>query len=124
MPLHRRRTMPPVRLPPLAAQPSDAAMPTRAFVQAPRTPAAAPTGRRLTITADDVDVGEIVRAIAKATGFNVIVATQVHVRVSVALFDLTVEEAIQAIVDVAGFSVLPPAAPGNAAIVVSKPPRD
>lgn len=116
----RRSAMPPVRVPLLATVP---AVPARPVIAPARTsvrgPLVAGTTRRFTLTADDVDVRELIEGIAKATGFNVIVATQVHRRVSAALFDVTAEEAIQALADVAGLSVMSPIRPGQATIVVS-----
>ena len=125
----RRSAMPPERVPPLRAPPLRApprasvpTVPARPMTAPARTsvgrPLAAGT-RRFSLTADDVDVRELIEGIAKATGFNVIVATQVHRRVSAALFDVTPEEAIQALADVAGLSVLSPIKPGQATIVVN-----
>jgi hypothetical protein len=117
MPLNRRRPMPPVPFP-LGGRPTEAALPMRPPATAPAALPLAPSRVRITITADDVDVHEIVEGIARATGYNVIVATQVHRRVSAALIDVPAEEAVQAIADAAGMSLLRPSTPGQVALVV------
>jgi type II secretory pathway component GspD/PulD (secretin) len=120
MPL-TRRTLPPVRLPPfVAAGPADIAMPVRpaAPIPSPVAIALAPARRHITITADDVEVRDIIEEIARVTGYNVIVGTQVSRRVSAALFDVPAEAAVRSIADVAGLLVLPPSTPGGAAIVM------
>lgn len=119
MPLNRRRVIPPVRIPTLAARPGDLAVPA----QAPSLRAAVgtvipPSRRRLTLTADDVDIHEVLGGIAQATGYKVIVATQVHKRVTAALYDVTAEEAVQAIADVVGFTMLKSTIPGQTTLVV------
>ena len=121
VPLNRRRLIPPVRFPPLAAVPTAPAVPMIASGQTPiAAPLATAATKRFTLTADDVDVHEIIEGIAKATGYNVVVGTQVHRRVTAALFDVTAEEAVQEIASVAGLSVLRPMAPGQAMIVVNR----
>lgn len=119
-PLNRQRpvTSPPVRLPPIAAGPGEATVPARAPLLIPSVPVVATSPLRLTVTADDVDVHDIIEGIAKATGFKVIVGTQVHKRVSAALYGVTAEEAIQEIVAIAGLTIIRPDDPGQAIIVV------
>jgi len=125
MPLYRTRSMPPMRLPPLAALPLQAP-PTLPSAQAPAQSREAlmssVSTRRVTITADDVDARQVIMGIAIATGMNVIVSPLVTRRVSARLYDVGGEEAIQAVADVAGLSVMRPAAPGGYTIVFSQPP--
>jgi len=125
MPLSRR-TLPPVRLPPLiAAVPAEVPAPARRAAPAPtRAPVALAPGRKhITITADDVDVRDVIEGIAQATGYKVIVGTQVRRRVTAALFDVPADAAVQSIAESAGLIVLPPSAPGRAAIVVQNKSR-
>jgi hypothetical protein len=120
MPLSRR-TLPPVRLPPFVASgPADIATPMRPAVPlaSPAAIALAPARRHITITADDVEVRDVIEEIARVTGYNVIVGTQVSRRVSAALFDVPADAAVRSIADVAGLLVLPPSTPGGAAIVM------
>jgi len=122
MPL-TRRTLPPVRRPPfVASRPADIATPIRPAVPlaapAPIAPPLAPARRHITITADDVEVRDVIEEIARVTGYNVIVGTQVHRRVTAALFDVPADAAVRHIADVTGLLVLPPSTPGGAAIVM------
>lgn len=113
VPLYRVRTIPapPMRLPPLATLPSPPIV-----SPAPGTPesravlASSASTRRITVTADEADVRQVIMGIANATGVNVIVSPHVTGRVSARLYDVSGEEAIQAVADVAGLSVMRPSA--------------
>lgn len=132
MPINRRRMLPatptPGRFPALGPQATDFGgpipVPAAALTDVPGVPgfgvssAVAPSRRRLTISADNVDVREILDGIARETGYKVVVATQVQKRVTAALFDVSAEEAVRVIVETAGLRLLQPAVPGQAPMVV------
>lgn len=77
--------------------------------------------RRITVNADDVEVREVIAAIAEATGYNVVVSSEVRGKVSAALFDVPAEVAVRAIADVAGLSVRGPAVPGQGTVIFRQP---
>ena len=129
VPLYRTRRLPPVWMPPrsVMAAPSVPGVsrsepkfvaPSR---EASREVVRASAGRHVTLTADDVDVREVLAAIAKITGAKVSVSSAINTRVSAVLIDVPAAEAIQAIADVAGLSVITPSIPGQATIVVRNP---
>ena len=89
--------------------------------EASRSIVTASAGRHVTLTADNVDVREVLAAIAKITGAKVSVSSAINTRVSAVLVDVPAAEAIQAIADVAGLSVITPSIPGQTTIVVRSP---
>jgi hypothetical protein len=86
-------------------------------VQPDLSPARTSTMRRVTINAVDADVRALLMAIARESGLNVVVSSDVRSRISVTLSDVSAAEAVQAIVDVAGLSILPSQSGGAPAIV-------
>ena len=118
VPLYRTRAVPPVWMPPrtmTAALPAAFVPPTR---PTSREVVTASSGRRVTITADNVEVRELLMAIASMGGVRVVVAPLIHARVSAVLFDVPASEAIQAVAQVAGLSAIAPSAPGQATLVI------
>jgi hypothetical protein len=118
-PLSRRRLppvlVPPRRLPPLPAAPS--------IPQVTERPATS-TALRVTITADNADAREVLLAIARVGGLNVVVSSEIRTRVTAHLIGIPADQAIQAIADVTGLRVLRPAAPGSATVVFFQQPVD
>ena len=108
--------MPPGRRPLFATSPSPPVSIPEAVPIATATILPA-SRRRITVYADNVDVGEVLMGIAKATGLNVLVSSQIRTRVTATLVDVPAEEAVRAIVATAGLSLLAPDAPGRATIV-------
>ena len=126
VPLYRTRTLAPVWMPPRAVMaPSPVAQPAFAAPArgASRDLVAMSTGRHVSLTADNVDVREVLAAIAKISGVKVTVSSAINTRVSAVLFDVPAADAIHAIADVAGLSVISPAAPGQTTIIVRNPAK-
>ena len=124
IPLARRRAGPaapaPPWMPPLAAIPSPSTIvePAAPVVVADTRVAARP---RVSITADNADAREVLLAIGRTAGVNVVVSPEIRTRVTATLVDVPADQAIQAIVDVLGLSILQPRAPGQATIVFHQP---
>jgi hypothetical protein len=119
-PLYRKRARSPIWMPPIAESP-DVATPVPTFV-APGRLLPASSSKRISITASDVDVRELLLAIADSVGLEIVVSPEIRSRVSVSLTRVPAEDAIQAIVDVAGLSLSQRPAPGRAAIVFRRVP--
>src|SRR5207253_266562 len=83
LPLYRARTLPPVFMPPRAVMPPPLVL-QPAFVppirDASRDRLAASAGRRVTLTADNVPVRDVLAAIAKITGVKVTVSAAITTR--------------------------------------------
>ncbi len=130
IPLGKRRTLPPVWMPPpaLAVTPTVPPAPAAPGMTQPTGPTLAldaritAAGRRVTLTADNADAREVLIAIGNMAGVPLIVSSQIRSRVSTVLVDIAAEDAIQAIAAVIGVAVLRPVAPGQATIVFLQEP--
>lgn len=121
IPTNRRGMRPPVWMPPRLPRPMLPGAPFAAPV-ASTTPASAAT--RITITADNADAREVLLAIARLGGLNVVVSSQVRTRVTAHLIDVPADQAIQAVADVTGLGVLRPGRQGDATVVFHQEPVD
>lgn len=106
---------PPVWMPPRVPGPVLPGAPMYSPPVAASAPAS--TTPRVTITADNADAREVLLAIARLGGLDVVVSSQIRTRVTAHLIDVPAYQAIQAIADVTGLGVLRPAAPGGATVV-------
>jgi hypothetical protein len=102
-------------LPPMRLEPS-----VTAPQRLPEQPAESSTivtrtrgGRLITVNAVDVDARTLLLAVAREAQLNVVVASDVRARVSVALNDVSALDAIKAIIDVAGLAVIVPQQPAE-----------
>ncbi|MGH7636567.1 MAG: outer membrane beta-barrel protein [Gemmatimonadaceae bacterium] len=121
IPTSRRGTRPPpVWMPPRMPRPLLPGAPTYSPPVASSAPASA--APRVTITADNADARDVLLAIARLGGLDVVVSSQVQTRVTAHLIDVPADQAIQAIADVTGLGVLRPAAPGGATVVFHQEP--
>lgn len=123
IPLSRRRMGPPPWVPPRIPMPAYPAAPS----VVPRVTESRPTNvapTRVTITADNVDAREVIMAIARVGGLDVVVSAEIRSRVTAHLIDVPADQAIQAIADVNGLGVLRPAAPGGSTVVFLQPVVD
>ena len=111
---------PPVWMPPRMPRPVLPGAPMYFPPVASSTPAS--TAPRVTITADNADAREVLLAIGRLGGLDVVVSSQVQTRVTAHLIDVPADQAIQAIADVTGLGVLRPAAPGGATVVFFQEP--
>lgn len=121
IPLSRRRIGPPAWKPPRMPLPTLPAQPTLG----PQVTESRPTvigPPRVTITADNADAREVLVAIARVGGLNVVVSSEIRSRVTAHLIDVPADRAIQAIADANGLGVLHPEAPGGATIVFFQTP--
>ena len=123
VPLSRRRIGPPIWVPPRIPMPT---LPHAPSV-VPRVTESRPTNvgpTRVTITADNVDAREVIMAIARVGGLDVVVSSEIRSRVTAHLIDVPADQAIQAIADVNGLGVLRPAVPGGSTVVFLQPAVD
>ena len=116
IPVSRRRIVPPAWVPPRVPLPG---LPTTSSLvpSIPDSKRGTVGAPRVTITADNADAREVLVAIARVGGLNVVVSSQIQARVTAHLVDVPADEAIQAIAEVSGLGVLRPAAPGGSTVV-------
>jgi hypothetical protein len=121
VPLSRRRIGPPIWVPPRIPVPALPRAPSVAprVTESRSTKVAAP---RVTITADNADAREVLLAIARLGGIDVVVSSEIRSRVTAHLIDIPADQAIQAIAEVNGLGVLRPSARGGATVVFLQPP--
>lgn len=111
IPTSRRGVGPPVWMPPRMPRPVLPGAPMYSPPVASSAPSS--TAPRVTITADNADAREVLLAIARLGGLDVVVSSLVQTRVTAHLIDVPADQAIQAIADVTGLSVMRPSARGG-----------
>lgn len=123
IPLSRRRVRPPVWVPPRSTLPALPGSPSIVprIADSRSTSAGVP---RVTVTADNADAREVLVAIARTGGLNVVVSSEIRSRVTAHLVNVPADQAIQAIAEVNGLGVLRPAAPGSAMVVFFQQPAN
>ena len=120
IPMNRRAVRPPVWMPPQIPR---AGLPSpHVYSAPPSSPPSVSAIPRITITADNADARDVLHAIARLGGLDVVVSSQIRTRVTAHLVGVPADQAIQAIADVSGLGVLRPAAPGGATIVFFQEP--
>lgn len=79
--------------------------PANNTAQVQSTSPAQPGERRITVTASNADVRELIPAIAAAGGISVVMSPDVQGRVSVRFVDVPVSQALRAVITEAGLTV-------------------